>query len=81
MSKIEEWADDSMVSMRIKLNGCDGANYFEMLMDAADIEVARQIAKKSMAASEHECQPTMVLAVRHRDGDLDDDSNFTEVAL
>lgn len=79
--KIETWADDELVSFRIKLNGCDGANYFEMLMDSADLEVARQIAKKSMESSEYECQPTMVLAVRVKPGDITDDKNFTEVAL
>lgn len=81
VSKIETWADDEMVSIRIKISGCDGSTYFEMLMDAADIEIARQIAKKSKEASSFSCEPSMHLAVRIKPGDLDEDSNFTEVAL
>lgn len=79
--KIETWADDELVSFRIKLNGCDGVNYFEMLMDAADLDVARRIAKKSKETSAYQCEPTMVLAVRVKPGDIKDDENFTEVAL
>lgn len=77
----EKWDDTNVVQVRIKLNSCDSATYFEMDMDAAELDLARRMTKKSCEASTFGCMPNMVLGIRHRDGDLDDDSNFTEVAL
>lgn len=71
---------DAVVQIRVRLGGCDATTYVEIPMDAADLDVARRMARAVNEVATG-CQPNMKLGVRHLDGDVEDDDNFTEVAL
>lgn len=52
-------SEQNQMSVEIILTGCDDTTRFHVMVDQAGLDLLRQVAEKSVKASDYACQPVM----------------------
>lgn len=50
----------------IELVGCDGTTEFTMDIDECDLDILKEVAKKSQETSTYQCEPVMYIYKQER---------------